>query len=543
MLVQREQKQSLILIVIGLSGLTALGYEVIWTRLFSFIIGSSTYAMSTVLAAYMAGLALGSFAGGVIADKKEPLFYLALVEIGIALLALLTIPFFSLLPTAYAFIYFNFKLSYSIFFLAQFALVFLYLFLPTSLMGAAFPLALKARANFLKTPGKESGYVYAANTLGAIAGPLLSGYLLIPKFGTYQATGFLVAINIAAGLSLLFLVSQEKRRLVFAFSTASFLVLAAFFALLQTQPVYPFTFFQAQRYKTYADYLATKAKIKFIAFKESIYGQVGVAENKSTNTKFLINHGKIEGGTSGDVLNQRLLTYLPLAATNFQAKNFLNIGLGTGDTLQTALKNKGLQRVDVVEINPTVKELSGKYFFPQINKDKRVNFIYMDARNYLLLSKKKYDVISSEPSYPTEFVTSNLFTKEFFYLVKKRLKDKGVFAQWFPYFLYSDDEAKSAIKTIAQVFPYVDIYNVNFTDVIFIARKKDSLSGSQIEKLAKAKVAKEKSSGSKTGHFFYVPFSRKATKDLRVEQNLPVNSDNFPFLEFASVRNFIKQPF
>lgn len=369
----KEPKQSLTLLAIGLSGLTALGYEIIWTRSFSFVIGSSTYAMSTVLAAFMGGLALGSYLGGIWADKyKQPVFYLAAVEIGISLLALLTLPFFAFLPRVYAWIYFNFKLSYSLFFLAQFFLVFLYLFLPTTLMGAAFPLALKARANYLKNPGKESGYVYAANTFGAILGPLLAEYLLIPKLGTYLATSCLVAVNLAIGLSLLVLVARDKRQPLIVLSAASVLILATFLVLFKPVPTYNFTFFQAQRYKSYEDYLNTAAKIKIAAFYDSIYGQVGVAENIKNKSKFLINHGKIEGSTGNDVLNQRLLTYLPLAATNFKAKNFLNIGLGTGDTLQTALKNKKLKAIDVVEINPVVKELSSNHFFPQINKDKRV---------------------------------------------------------------------------------------------------------------------------------------------------------------------------
>lgn len=164
----------------------------------------------------------------------------------------------------------------------------------------------------------------------------------------------------------------------------------------------------------------------------------------------------------------------------------------------------------------------------------------MDARNYLLLSKKKYDIISSEPSYPTEFVTSNLFTKEFFQLVKSRLTKNGVFAQWFPYYLYSDNEAKSAIKTLAQVFPYVDIYNVNFSDVIFLARTKNGLKGKQIEKLTKAKILQAENRLPKTAHFFYVKFSRQATKDLRADKTLPVNSDIYPFLEFSAAKNFLK---
>lgn len=542
--VHNSRQQSLILLAIGLSGLAALGYEVVWVRLFSFIIGSSIYAMSTVLAAYMSGLALGSYLGGLLADRyKQPAFYFALAEIGIAFLALITLPFFTFLPRLYAWIYFNFKLSYNLFFLAQFGLVFLYLFLPTTFMGATFPLALKARTNYLKAPGRESGYVYAANTLGAIIGPLLTGYLLIPQLGSYLATAFLVALNLLIGLSLLVLVSKEKQRVLIALSIAATVLLTSFLALFKPTPTYSFTFFQAQRYKSYEHYLEQANRIKVVAFKESLYGQVGIAENVSGKNKFLINHGKIEGGTSGDVLNQRLLTYLPLAATNFKAKNFLNIGLGTGDTLQTALKNKNLKQIDVVEINPAVKELSSRYFFPRINKDKRVNMIYMDARNYLLLSKKKYNIISSEPSYPTEFVTSNLFTKEFFELVKSRLTKDGVFAQWFPYYLYTDDEAKSAIKTMALVFPYVDIYNVNFSDVIFIARKRDGLKGAQVEKLAKHKIAQEKSQASKTGHFFYVKFSPKIARQLRNDKNLPLNSDFYPFLEFAAVRNFINQPF
>lgn len=117
---------------------------------------------------------------------------------------------------------------------------------------------------------------------------------------------------------------------------------------------------------------------------------------------------------------QELSSLLSLAAKKFQAKSLLNIELGTGTTLNAALQAKKLKEVDVIEINPAIKKLALKWFYPEIKKDKRVNFIVADACNFVLLHPKKYDIITSEPSYPTEYTAGNLFTKEFFTLVKKR---------------------------------------------------------------------------------------------------------------------------
>jgi len=116
---------------------------------------------------------------------------------------------------------------------------------------------------------------------------------------------------------------------------------------------------------------------------------------------------------------QELSALLPLAAKKFKANSLLNIGLGTGTTLNAALRAKEVKKFDVVEINTAIKKLALKWFYPEIKKDKRVNFIIADARNYVLLSRQKYDVITSEPSYPTAYTSGNLFTKEFFQLVKK----------------------------------------------------------------------------------------------------------------------------
>ncbi len=205
-------KNKLILFAFFLSGMAALMYEVIWTRPLSLIFGTTIYAISTILAAFMAGLSLGSYIGSRYADRlKNPLFAFSLLEISIGIYGLAIIWIFNFLTIPYLFIFDVLNPSFFAFTIIQFLLVFAVLLIPTTLMGATWPIVNKAFIRDIDRVGEGTGLLYTANSAGAIIGPLAAGFLLIPLIGIKASVTIAAFLNLAAGtIIFLYLVRSHE---------------------------------------------------------------------------------------------------------------------------------------------------------------------------------------------------------------------------------------------------------------------------------------------------------------------------------------------
>jgi spermidine synthase len=188
-----------------LSGMAALIYEVVWTRPLSLIFGSTIYAVSTMLSAFMAGLALGSFIASKYADNlKNPLYIFALLELGIGIYGLLIIGLFNILPFIYLWLWDMFRLGF-----IQFILNFSVLLIPTTLMGSTWPVVNKAYIRHMENIGKGTGTLYSVNSFGAILGSWAAGFILIPWLGIKGSSIFAAVLNLIIGV-LIFFISRSK---------------------------------------------------------------------------------------------------------------------------------------------------------------------------------------------------------------------------------------------------------------------------------------------------------------------------------------------
>lgn len=201
----------IVLVLFLLSGATGLVYEVLWTRQLTLIFGVTTYAVSTVLATFMGGLALGSYLLGRIVDRlRNPLLAYALLEAGIGLCALLIPAAFSLLPPAYIALH-HLGLSYAVFSVGRALLAALVLLLPTTLMGGTFPVLVRAWVSRPDDVGRGAGLLYFVNTAGAIAGCLLAGFFLIERLGLAGTTVLTAAVNLLLGGAAALLARRATR--------------------------------------------------------------------------------------------------------------------------------------------------------------------------------------------------------------------------------------------------------------------------------------------------------------------------------------------
>ncbi len=187
-----------------LSGISGLIYEVVWTRMLILVFGSTTFAVSTILTAYMGGLALGSFLAGQHIDRSaRPLRVYGWLEIGIGLYGLAVPWIFSGLLPIYKVFWSVFHPSFYAFSLIRFALIFIVLSIPTTLMGATLPVLSKFYAREQGKVGLRVGLLYALNTIGAVVGSFGAGFFLLPGVGEHSTTLIAVAVNILLGVVLL----------------------------------------------------------------------------------------------------------------------------------------------------------------------------------------------------------------------------------------------------------------------------------------------------------------------------------------------------
>lgn len=520
-----------VLIAFGFSGASALIYEVVWTRALALTLGSTTYAMSTMLSAFMAGLALGGWLGGRIADRHKNLVLMfGAMEFLIGITGLMTIPLINSLSPVYFKIYKAFHLYESAFLIFQFFICAGVMLVPATLMGATFPVVSRFVTGSMDNVGRSVGNAYTLNTLGAIFGSSAAGFILIPLLGVRMSTIAAAVMNMTVGIVLIMASGFKPKK------TALLIIIPAALAALwvgaaaEEEP-WGVNYFIAGRYDSHGEFINSTKTDTILHNRDYREGRVKLWRDKSGSLIVQVG-GKIEGTTEKDIPNAILLSYLPVASYKGAPQSLLNIGLGTGVTLATA---KGLIKdITLVEINEGVVEALAKHGTLGLLSgiDVRIN----DARNYLLLNERKYDIISSEPSYPTDPMTGHLFTREFYGLASERLNSGGVFCQWLPYYLMTDRDMEMMLKTFGSVFDNVYLWKVEGSkDRIMVG--SNAGFGFPPDEIIKRVIAM-----NNTGVPLLFSVSRGPNEiaDMVGSPDAPFNTDDLPLLEFSVVKAFIR---
>jgi spermidine synthase len=518
----------------GLSGMAALIYEVVWTRSLSTIMGSSTYALSTMLAAFMAGLAFGGWIGGYISQKTTDLpKAFALAELGIGIAGFLTIPVIKYMTPLYMFSFYTFHLSFNTFSFIQFLICFLIMGIPTSLMGLTFPIVIKFFTSGRPDEiGKLAGRLYSINTFGAIIGSLAAGFLLIPIIGG-QATALTAAtINITTALVILTL-SKHYRQ-----SAASVLIVMVFAfasAFLHKPDVPFFSFYSAQRFGSY-DFAKRvldsieSARDSYVLYEhEGTDGTVYLAKSPDPREQnyVLLNNGKFE---SGNDVSFALLAYIPFLSHDKEDEPLkaLNIGLGSGHTLRH-LSKLPLAKIDSVELSEGVLEANRRFLNPDLFNNPKINHFNADGRNYMLLGPETYDIIVASPSWAVETSSAGMLTEEFFSLAFNRLHWHGVFAIWLDDFVEHDEEMATILRTISKEFEHVALWTTDGGKIL-VGSKTPLLHYTE-QIYAKASELSPALAGK-----FNLYMNEN---DIDRLPDGPINTDDRPLIEFSNAQNII----
>ncbi|MCP4047158.1 MAG: methyltransferase, partial [Gammaproteobacteria bacterium] len=469
----RAAHSSLLLFGFALSGFAALLYQVVWIHSLILVIGVSIYAFSTVLTVFLAGIGLGSLLVGRFLRYKSAqhslrvAFYL---QLGIAVTAIISLSLISLSPIMFVQGWSMFHQNFLMFQAYGFLLTGSIIFIPTLLLGALFPLITGLWSHQAGGVGRGVGEAYGANALGTIVGSGIGGLFILDWLGMagsiYLASG--VSMLVAAMFWYMSRPDQTFMNRWVQVPLAVSMVLVVTLVL----PGWDRDILQAQVFRHSDNYVSDDirgaikqrmSEAEFLYYKEGIHGTVSVIARDLGNGfrgKTLYNNGKADASNSGDMDTQILLGQLPMFLHS-SPENVMVIGLGSGITAGSVLQNSKVKNLDVLEISPEIVEAS--HFFGEENhdllNDPRTNLIVADARNYMLASREKYDVIISEPSHSWVTGVSNLFTREFLEQANSRLNENGILVQWYHLYGVDQESLKSLLKSVSDVFPHYTLWN------------------------------------------------------------------------------------
>lgn len=455
------------MLALGLSGFASLALQVVWTRVLALVLGPTTYAFSVIVAVFIAGIAAGSALGARLAARAaQPRVGLAIclaASVGCAAAAAGGVDR-ALLAMAGAVAEPNAAFERV---LAVQVLVVAVLLAPMAMaFGAAFPFAVAVGTRGDASLVRDLGALYATNTVGAIAGALLAGFVLVPHLGLH-ATIRALAVAGSAAAALLVLapgIPARARAVGLAAGTAGAaagLGLPGWDVALVSSGAYKYA--PAARG---ADLETALTAGRILYYREGATATVAVRE--SAGAISLSIDGKVDASNAGDMLTQRLLAHVPLLL-HPEPRTVAVLGLGSGVTLGSALRHP-VTRVDVLEISREVVEASR--FFEAENHgalaDPRTRLILGDGRTHLMLGRTRYDVVISEPSNPWMAGLASLFTREFFASVRERLAPGGIFCQWAHTYDISAEDLRSVVATFLSVFPDGTLWLVGEGDLLLV---------------------------------------------------------------------------
>jgi spermidine synthase len=530
----------------GLSGFAALVYENAWTRALTLVIGSSVYSFTTMLVTFLVGLAMGGFIyARLMGDRKVQVGTFGAIELWVGLTALATIPLFERLPFIFLRLLQGFGDSFPLFLTIQVILSGLVMLAPTVLLGMTFPLVARLFTQSLYRVGSSVGTSYAANTVGAILGAFAGGFIFIPGIGVQNTILFAVTINLLIGWFLVVVDPLLGRGQRYALS----LVVLAAIVLIPLQTPRWDRYVLTSGVTIYSDRyerlpldslrLEDMRRDELIFYREGLTATISVHRIGKGYLYFRSN-GKIDG-SHGDALSQLLTGYLPLLF-HPAAERAAVIGLGTAMTAK-AVGAFPVKEIEVLEIEPAVVE-SSAYFADKNGKildDKRVRLIPTDGRNYILATPKRYDVITSEPSNPWIAGIANLYTREFYEVIKSKLNEDGIFAQWMHNYSMSPDDFRMVFRTFVEAFPHVTVWGMKESDFLLLGSRREQVFHYAALKEFVAKNGTLKADLKEIGLtdiYGVLGFYRMGKKEaLAFSEGADINTDDGAQLEFSAPKN------
>jgi spermidine synthase len=454
---------SLLFVSMG-TGAILLGLEVIWFRFLRLYVASTSIAFSIMLAVVLAGIGFGSVVSSLIPGRVLPrrqlLPVLLLFAASATLLSYLFFPVPVLSP--------NLPASDSAF-SRQVGLLSLALMFPVAfLSGVLLPAIVTCVQSQVIGRMNSTGLTILFNTIGAALGPMLAGFVLLPRLG-FQSS----LIFCATGYAALAVLTNQKNWSLRGFSNIAVISLSAVFILILV--IFPYHRNEIHLANTRRPYEVDGSvllkKIEgtadtFQLLRRDLYGQ-------PYYYRLVTNSYSMSGTLPRSQRYMRLFAYLPLALRP-ESENALLIGYGVGVTADAFTRDAHLKHLDIVDVSKEVFDLADFYtgsLYSNPLRDPRVTTFVQDGRFFLQASPARYDIITGEPPPLKTAGTVNLYTQQFFSLMKGRLKDGGIASFWLPLYQLTTDETKAILSAFHKAFPNASVWATSDLEWVMIGMK------------------------------------------------------------------------
>jgi predicted membrane-bound spermidine synthase len=456
------------------TGAASFIYEIAWVRMLALVLGASFQAFELMLSAFITGLALGGLWIRRRIDRLgDPVHYLGKVQLAMGLAALATLFVYH---RSYDWMAWALRVlqrddaGYPLFTLFSHGIAFAVMLPATFLAGMTLPLF----THVLMRGGhgeRAIGQVYAANTLGAIAGVLVAVHVLLPEAGLKLTLVLGAALDIVLGAVLLRWSQAQPRRahafgaLIAGLAAAT---LTARAAVLPPERLSSGVFrvgTAEARDNTVIYY--RDGKTASVAVTALPNGARVITTNGKPDAAIQMDQGRPR---TEDEYTVTLLAALPLLARP-EARTFANIGIGSGLTAEVILSHSSPTALDVIEIEPAMA-IGAYAFHPRVDRifrDRRLRLHGEDAKSYFARHGKRYDVIVSEPSNPWVNGVASLFTREFYRDTARHLAPGGLFVQWLHLYELDDRLLGSMLAAMDETFADYDVYQSSAGDLVVLA--------------------------------------------------------------------------
>lgn len=531
-------------------GFLLLALQVLWNKLLLLMLGSSTYSFTIILVSILFGIACGNyflnFLVKIANQLKLDLFYIFKILIFIlAFLIALSSSCVNILPNIFH------ALSSLPLALIKF-LISLLLTLPVTLVqGLLFAMIIYFCTNHdiddadKALIGAKISHLVFFNTLGSISGSFLMGYCLLPVFSLLGNALFLSSV-----LLIIFALFLGLFALKLPYGKISkkiiFVIVVVILLMLILMPR-----FDTTKLSTNLNIYKDSPKEKLLFYQEGLNSIISIVENLQLNAIFLKSNGKIEAGrpidlskpSGADMQTQILLAYLPFI-TQVKFDKALLIGMGSGISLES-LSQIGdifsLQKIDICEIESLIFKVVNKFFPISLSNSVQIDKHSIDARNFLYLNSTQYDLIISQPSDP--WISSGLFTQEFWQIAATKLSQQGIFVQWLQLYAIEPKYLQSILKTFSSIFPNVMIVqSPRAAEIIVLgSRQPILLDKSKIEQIfAERKIKSKLLYLGIHDPFELVSLIIANLNHLQFPSDVPINTDDNMLIEFHTSKALSK---
>lgn len=500
-----------------LSGVVALGNEILWSRFLSLILLRSVYTYTIVLTVILLGLVMGAAGASRFFDasrRRAAWFGFLQMSVGLSVLFVL------LAPPGF---WLNWVDAEGL--VRQGALVMLVLLIPACLSGAAFPLAIRMVVEDPRTAGRGVGRMTALNTVGGILGSVVFGFFLLPGVGMHATALISTGLSVAAGAFAILMLERTlcvARRV--ALAVGGLLLWLALAGGMKT--------------KLPQDYLSEGGSL--LDFREGVDAFVSVVEPGAGDRYLKID--RLWQGTSRKG-HQVMAAHIPMML-HPAPRDIAVVGMGAGQTPGRFLMYD-IDRLDCVDIESETVAMARKYFESSWMEDRRVRFVIDDGRNYLTHTKQSYDLISIEVGQTYRPGVASFYTREFYEAAAKRLKSGGILCQFLPVAFFSLEEIEMLTATFLAEFPQSVLW-YNTAELLLIGQRSEPIRihDSRAQLVAtNAALARDMSFSYWGGvdYFLVHPsallggFLMGAEGLAKLADGADIYSDERPWLEYSSV--------